>query len=79
MVPKKFKNYNNDRNMLNKPTTKLSPFIKFGCVSIREVYHTIINKLFRMIYYFKKLSSESRDRKFVTIPIQTAFESIFFR
>ena len=31
--------------MLSYPTTHLSPFNKFGCVSIREVYWTMRNKL----------------------------------
>lgn len=39
-----FKNYDTDRNYpsLDK-TTKLSAYIKFGCVSIREVLWTMIN------------------------------------
>lgn len=41
----KFKNYNKDRNTLSKETTRLSAYIKFGCVSIREVYHKIKDKL----------------------------------
>jgi len=41
----KFKNYNNDRNTLSKETTRLSAYIKFGCVSIREVYYKIKEKL----------------------------------
>ena len=41
----KFKSYNKDRNTLSKPTTRLSAYIKFGCVSIREVYHKIKEKL----------------------------------
>lgn len=40
-----FKNYNKDRNTLKIPTTRLSAYIKFGCVSIREVYHKIKTKL----------------------------------
>ena len=40
-----FKNYNKMRNMLNYPTTNLSAYIKFGCVSIREVYWSFKNKL----------------------------------
>jgi deoxyribodipyrimidine photo-lyase len=40
-----FKNYNNKRNMLNENTTRLSAYLKFGCVSIREVYYTFKNKL----------------------------------
>lgn len=42
---KNFKNYNSSRNFLNLNTTKLSAYIKFGCVSIREVYHTFLKKL----------------------------------
>lgn len=34
----KFKNYAKDRNEPNKKTTQLSAYLKFGCVSIREVY-----------------------------------------
>jgi len=36
---KKFKDYDKKRNILIYETTKLSAYIKFGCVSIREVYH----------------------------------------
>lgn len=32
------KNYSNTRNDLSKSTSELSAYIKFGCVSIREVY-----------------------------------------
>lgn len=35
----KFSNYDKTRNVLAKNTTQLSAYIKFGCVSIREVYH----------------------------------------
>ena len=41
----KFKKYNTERDMLAKETTRLSAYIKFGCVSIREVYHKIKDKL----------------------------------
>ncbi len=41
----KFKNYADERNDLTKSTTNLSAYIKFGCLSIREVYHKIL-KLF---------------------------------
>lgn len=41
----KFDNYNKIRNCLNNDTTYLSAYIKFGCVSIREVYWTFKNKL----------------------------------
>ena len=59
----KFRNYANKRNILSVPTTQLSAYIKFGCVSIREVYHcflthfgkdcTLISQLFwREFYYY---------------------------
>lgn len=37
-----FINYEKNRNFpsINK-TTRLSPYIKFGCISIREIYHSI--------------------------------------
>jgi len=40
-----FKKYNEERNILSKQTTRLSAYIKFGCVSIREVYHKMKDKL----------------------------------
>lgn len=40
-----FKDYEKVRNELNIPTTHLSSYIKFGCVSVREVYWVIMNKL----------------------------------
>jgi deoxyribodipyrimidine photo-lyase len=39
---KNFRNYKDERNDLIKPTTHLSAYIKFGCISIREAYHTIL-------------------------------------
>ena len=44
------KEYNSTRNDLFKETTQLSAYIKFGCVSIREVY-----------YYFLKHLGKSND------------------
>lgn len=41
----KYSKYNKERNDLNKETTNLSAYIKFGCVSIREVYYGIKKKL----------------------------------
>lgn len=41
----KFSKYNDTKNMPKYDTTLLSPHNKFGTVSIREVYHTIKNKL----------------------------------
>lgn len=41
----KFNNYKKTRDMLKQSTTHLSAYIKFGLVSIREVYHAIYKKL----------------------------------
>lgn len=40
-----YKNYNNERNLLSINTTRLSAYIKFGCISIREVYYKMKEKL----------------------------------
>lgn len=40
-----FSNYINTRNNLKNQTTHLSAYIKYGCISIREIF-TIISKLF---------------------------------
>lgn len=42
---KSFKNYNNDRTYVNIPSTRLSAYLKFGCISIRETYYCIKNSL----------------------------------
>jgi deoxyribodipyrimidine photo-lyase len=39
------KDYDNSRNLLIHNTTELSAFIKFGCLSIREVYFAIKKKI----------------------------------
>ena len=60
---KKFIDYSEVRNDLKTPTTHLSPYIKFGCLSIREVYdsihklyginHGLIDQLYwREFYYY---------------------------
>jgi len=60
---KNHSNYSEKRNILMENTTQLSAYIKFGCISIREVYHKIIklfgiesgliNQLFwREFYYY---------------------------
>lgn len=41
---KNHKKYNDNRNFPNVKTTLLSAFIKFGCISIREVYWKIKNE-----------------------------------
>lgn len=42
---KNFKDYQITRDVMNKKTTELSGYLKFGCLSIREVSHHIIKKL----------------------------------
>jgi deoxyribodipyrimidine photo-lyase len=42
---KQHREYADTRNTMHLPTTRLSPYIKFGLVSVREVYHRI-KKLF---------------------------------
>lgn len=40
-----FKEYDKERDYPSKDkTTKLSAYMKFGCVSVREVFHTIVSK-----------------------------------
>jgi deoxyribodipyrimidine photo-lyase len=51
----KFKKYNIKRNILNINTTRLSAYIKFGCVSIREVYSAFKKKLGKSIDLIKQL------------------------
>lgn len=41
---KNIQNYSKTHNDLSKPTSQLSAYIKFGCVSIREVYKTFRSK-----------------------------------
>ena len=58
----KFINYPTQRNDLSTASTHLSAYIKFGCVSIREVYysilksfdinHTLIDQLYWREFYF---------------------------
>ncbi len=54
---KDHKNYDKNKDMLNKETTHLSSYIKFGLVSIREIYHKILelfgksHPLIRQLYW----------------------------
>jgi deoxyribodipyrimidine photo-lyase len=55
--------YSKTHNMLDYPTSQLSAYIKFGCVSIREVYklfkenHDFIRQLFWRDFYINILYS----------------------
>jgi deoxyribodipyrimidine photo-lyase len=44
IAAKNIKAYSKTHNELSLPTSELSAFIKFGCVSIREVYKTFRSK-----------------------------------
>jgi deoxyribodipyrimidine photo-lyase len=50
-----FKDYNNLRDRLDYNTTNLSAYLNFGCISIREVYHTILNNLGKNSILLKQL------------------------
>jgi deoxyribodipyrimidine photo-lyase len=57
------KHYSETRDEVYKPTTLLSAYIKFGCISIREVYktfngnHDLIRQLFWRDFYMNILFS----------------------
>ena len=40
-----WRDYDKMRNELDYETTRLSPFNKFGCISVREAYHAVKSKL----------------------------------
>ncbi len=44
IAAKNIKNYAKTRDELSKPTSQLSAYIKFGCISIREVYKAFRSK-----------------------------------
>jgi deoxyribodipyrimidine photo-lyase len=50
-----FKDYNKTHDIMSLSTTKLSAYNKFGCVSIREVYHNIIKHLTNKSTLIKQL------------------------
>ncbi len=52
---KKHKHYTEDRDKLFMNTTKLSPYIKFGIVSMREVYHKIKTLFGKKHYLIRQL------------------------
>lgn len=57
-VKKNVPSYEATRNDLEDTTTQLSAYIKFGCVSVREAYHTFDNDL-------DKASAESLIRQLI--------------
>jgi len=63
IATKNIKNYSRTRDTLSLPTSHLSAYIKFGCVSIREVYkvfrakHEFIRQLYWRDFYMNILYS----------------------
>jgi len=63
IAAKNIKNYPRTHNELSHPTSQLSAYIKFGCISIREVYktfrskHDFIRQLFWRDFYANILYS----------------------
>ena len=63
VAAKNIKNYPRTHNELSQPTSQLSAYIKFGCISIREVYktfrskHDFIRQLFWRDFYANILYS----------------------
>lgn len=56
------KKYSQTRNILSKNTSLLSPYIKFGCVSIREVYYSFKgNKDFLKQLYWRDFYAQILD------------------
>lgn len=56
------KKYSQTRNILSINTSMLSPFIKFGCISIREVYHSFKkNKNFVKQLYWRDFYAQILD------------------
>ena len=53
IAAKNISHYAKTRNELSKPTSQLSAYIKFGCISVREIYKTFRSKndFIRQIYW----------------------------
>ena len=76
IASKNIEHYANTHNDLNKPTSQLSSYIKFGCLSIRETYykfksnHEFIRQLYwrdfyaNILYEFPKVLGKSLKPKY---------------
>jgi deoxyribodipyrimidine photo-lyase len=76
IAAKNVKHYSSTRDEPNKPTSQLSAYIKFGCVSIREVYntfksnHSFTRQLFwrdfyaNVLYEFPHVLGHSLNKKY---------------
>lgn len=77
---KDFKDYGKCRDFLTYETTNLSSYIKFGCLSIREVYHKIVDEIgkgsvlinqlywrefyYYIVWYFPEVIGSSMKEKY---------------
>jgi deoxyribodipyrimidine photo-lyase len=52
---KQFDQYGENRNTLTYKTTQLSAYIKFGCVSLREIYHGFLKNIPSTSPFFDEL------------------------
>ena len=55
LATRKQRQYDDQRDFFTTETTLLSAYIKFGCVSIREVYHTFVSALGRKTGLIREL------------------------
>lgn len=82
------KNYSNDRDTLVLETTRLSSYIKFGLVSVREVYHRIKtlygirHDLIRQLYwreFYYNLSYNRQDLLLDSASFRESYDKITWR
>lgn len=76
IAAKNIRHYAQTRDELSKPTSQLSAYIKFGCISIREVYysfksnHPFIRQLYwrdfygQVMYNFPRVLGHSLNKKY---------------
>lgn len=50
-----YKDYNNNRDLLSYNTTRISAYLNFGCISIREIYYLLLDKLGKNNLLIKQL------------------------
>lgn len=83
-----FKQYDKTRNTLSTETTRLSPYIKFGLVSIREVYHRIktlygiYHPLIRQLYwreFYYNLSYNRQDILESSLSFRESYDNITWK
>lgn len=83
-----WKSYNSTRNHLTIPTSQLSMYLKYGCLSPREVYHTIQNNKYRRQLFWRDFYAhitnchphvlEGQIKKSSNQPLKTKYTSIYW-